>query len=367
MNSLVLLHERWRKDPVRAAVIALGLAVVALMLAALLDVFWWFGDAHDLPGYAHEVNWGPLYLTAFPIAVGLVGLLLQIIRDAIKSLDRVVKPVPGNPFSFSEALFRRFDQRWGAILLPVLAALTVLLVLGIDAGSIFAPYIGHLLPRQWRDWATMGAASHPSSPRMLYLLFNLYAFSLEAWLIYCGLLVLIGTAYPLLVLLNKGLREVPTARRGELPKSERQVDFARHYEIHWDYTDATGRCGLGSFDRVFGIFASIVLLTLGIAFVVAESDERNNHGVMTIGGAALAHGALLLLCVFFVGVLYPYWRQFPNDLPLKQHLPHQLRDVELAKPQAWPFGQMVIDVGVIGAILAVAKLLTTPIGRFWTG
>ena len=363
MHHLSALHEAWRRDPMRAATIAFVLAIVAWVASGLLGIFLVFRGVagKEYRGYVGEIAWGPMYIIAFPLAVALVGVLLQVVRRAVISLDRILKPVSGNNIPFSTALLSRFGSKWGGTLLPLTAVLAVLLVFALDFGAIVAPYLhGPLRWAEWRDWATAGAEAHRGVPRTLYFLFNLYAYGLEGLFIYSGLLVLIGVTYPLLVVMNRGLREVAPGAVVPAPRTDGDVDFIRHYAVVWDYTDPAGRCGLRDFDPVFGLMAALIVLTFAVAWVIIHFELLNAQKI-TAGGAALALGGYVLFGIFLAGVVTPYWKWFPNELPA------ELRQQNLPTPRPWPFGYAPVAGAVFVAMTGMAAALAPPLWTFVAG
>src|SRR5439155_26833747 len=106
----------------------------------------------------------------------------------------------------SALLADRLRYAWPTWIYPSCIHLSVLLTLIADGRDIIAPLQSQvILPSKDRDWSTLGYVAHKELSPLWYLTFNIAAFALQAFLAYCGLLLLLLTAYLLGLSITYGL------------------------------------------------------------------------------------------------------------------------------------------------------------------
>ena len=309
--SLGPLHHAWMQHPTRAAGIALlwylVVAIAAWVLGVLDDFSYLEGETRRQAQGFDTWNWGQLYLVAMPLGAYLLGRLLGVIDGAVDSLDHVLTPaapdVDGGP-KFTTYLAGRLPAP-----LTRIAILAIALAVGI---SLAADYHYILGPLEWfqtsnYSWSTVGFQARDISPSF-YLLFNIGAFTMQAFLNYCGFYLVLSLGY-ILLLVNKQ----ESGAEGDL------------FLFTWDYSDPTARCGLHNFDKVYILFI--------LAFLIAMMFGGVSLGTNVIRDTCIDRGNAVMVILFviaipvaFAMIIFPYWKGFPRSVP-KQLILNQVRSL----------------------------------------
>jgi len=332
-------HTAWTTKPVRAAIIALLIFLCVATLSWALDIHW---TVHDASGSTYKgflrSHWGPLFFVAMPIATLIMSLLFRALDEALVSLNRIIVPADENTPLFSVWLAQRFRIAWGLWIFPACVALPVALSLVADGSDILAPLeAANLPPSGDKDWVTLGYLQSSNSP-LWYLLFNLLAFGLQAFLGYCGFLLIFVVSFLLWIFARYGLGGRKWTQTHVLQTNS---SAPISYTVQWDYDDDTGRCGLFLMDRVFAFYVGLIFISLGIAAWSVLANEASVTGIDK-GSAILAFCNLLLLPLAFVWILIPYWIRFPRQLP------RNAKARGCVDPRPWPFGAEKLSWSIIG-------------------
>jgi len=324
------VHRAWLVHPIAAAVIALLWDIAVLLAAVPLGVIWSFDTANvrAVVGFGNS-HWGPLFLLAMPAAALLLGLYLRLLDNALQTLDRVIRPLPGpaaKPFSLF--LTERFRLHWAAWIFPLSVAVPIILTVIADGRDICAPLQSPAIPPSNElDWSTLGYLARPGTPPLWYFGFNIAAWLMQIFLAYCGMLVITLTAAVLGTVFRYGLGGKRVAdlfvAPGATPAPER-------YRPEWDFT--TRRCGLEGMDWVFLFFVGLNLFALVMCTTSILVNVYLKNGA-DVGSSFLALASMVLLPLATFWVFSPYFSNFPEELP------GNLKDrSEYVKPSPWPFG-----------------------------
>lgn len=354
-RSLGLIHTRWLLKPKRAALLAFLWYLAVVIVANFLDIFWTFHDkaGREIVGFANS-HWGPLFLFAMPTMALLVGYYLRALENALQSIDDVVVPVAQETSRpFSEFISGRLRFAWTAWIFPLAIAAPIILTIMADGRDIIAPLQSPAIhPSNERDWATLGYLVHPGRS-LWYLLFNLFAWSMQIFLTYCALLLLTLTTFLLGVVFRYGLGGRKVAEL-LMPPSEEQLPDK--YTPRWDCTKR--RCGLEDLDWIFGFFMIIIICFLLICSVSILANANLKKGA-DLGSAILAFGAVFLLPIAVLWIFQPYFTNFPKELA--SELKGKPGYVE---PNPWPFGSEKVAWGAVGTAWALWGFLAWTVIRF---
>lgn len=357
-TALRSFHAWWQAQPLQTAIGAAILVLIARGGASILGILYRFGPDGNFLGFMSEPNWSLGYEVGFPVAVLLVGWLLQIVWRSVASLDRIILPVTGNAFLFSTALRARFERVWYTWLLPLSAILALGATVYFNRGPLLAPMLSpaeaHRLGAHLNDWLTVGASEHSHISRYFYLAFNTYMYAQQTLMIYAGLFVVLGVSYPLFIVMNQGLRQPPGNGAIKAPTTAGSVNFTRDYSVRWDCHDKGGRYGLSGFDKVFACWELILLLSLGIDWCMIQL-ELHNGGKIWLDAALVTAGSAILYIVFILGVVAPYLVYFPHD-----------RTEGCPTPRPWPFGEWQFTMAFLGVTTILWSQIGPPVKHFIT-
>ena len=351
--SLGRLHRAWMQRPTRAAGFAFLWYVAVAAASLVLGIHTEFpappSDVGEslARGFYTELYWGPLYLVAVPLSAYLVGWLLEVIDGALDSLDHVL--TPGVPDADGGPMFTTYLAGRLPVPLRRIAVLALILAAGItlvaDYSFILAPAeFEWVEPSEIHAWSTRGFEGHPGVAAPFYLLFNIGAFAMQAFLIYCGFYIALSLSY-ILLLVNK-------------QESGAEGDS---FLFTWDYSDQTGRCGLHQFDRVYILFILSFLISMILGGVsLGTQVYAGAHGI-DAGLKVMVFCFVIVIPIAFAMIIIPYWKGFPRSVP--KHVINQ----GYPEPKPWPLGADNLAWGMIlvtvGFVALLAYLLFT--GEFW--
>jgi hypothetical protein len=290
-------------------------------------------------------NWGFLYSFALPLAVAVMGLYFRALDRALLSLDDVIKPQKAatrdagtetkqdsreeQTKRFTLFLTDRIRVLWPSVVFPVSLALSLLLTVVADGHDIVAPLQARLIwPTCTRDWSTVGFTTPNAAGQGWYFVFNCAAFLMQAFLGYCGILVLTltGTVFGQVFTYGLGRRDIiETFRQPGSPQSP--VRYAP--EWIWCFE----RCGLEKLDNVFLAFTGLSFFALVASATSIFVNVYGRHHV-THGSVILAIGTMFFIPWSAFWVFIPYFTNFPRDFP-PNFVPTRTPCV---KPNPWPFG-----------------------------
>jgi hypothetical protein len=279
-----------------------------------------------------------------PLAAFLMSHYFLALDRALLSLDDVLKPVGSSEKPFTAFLAERVRTQWSSTIFPVSLGLSVILTLVADGHDIVAPLQSSVIwPTCARDWSTVGYTQGVFPP-IWYFAFNCLAFSMQAFLGYCGILVLLltGGVFGTVFTCGLGRREIIDTFRppGTEPAPER-------YRPDWVWCDV--RCGLKSLDNVFLMFTGLSLVALvGSAASIFVNVYLRHHA--TRGSIILAVGAMFFIPWSAFWIFVPYFSTFPRALPAD----FKPTKTPCDRPDPWPFG---------GQLLAWTLIVITAL--FW--
>jgi hypothetical protein len=354
-RALGLIHTRWMLRPKRAAVLAVLLYLAVLIAANFLGIFWTFADkaGHPVTGFANS-HWGPLFLFAMPITALLVGYYLRAIENALQSIDEVVIPVaPNTSRIFSDFISGRLRFAWMAWMFPLAMAAPIILTLIADGPDTVAPLQSPVIhPSDERDWSTLGYLVNPGRS-LWYFLFNLLAWSMQIFVSYSAILLLLLTTFLLGVVFRYGLGGKKVADLLMAPSARQSPE---KFAPRWDCKKR--RCGLEDLDWVFGFFVAIVIVILLVCSVSIFANAYLKKGA-DLGSAILAFGVVFMLPIAVLWIFQPYFTNFPKELPADLK-----GKPEYVEPSPWPFGSEKVSWGIIGIAWALWGFLAWTVVRF---
>jgi len=272
-------------------------------------------------------NWGILYSFSMPLAAFLMAHYFRALDSALLSLDNVIKPSEASDKPFTEFLAERVRSQWSSAIFPISLLLTVILALAADGRDIIAPLQSIIRPTCTRDWSTVGYTQGLHSP-VWYFAFNCVAFSMEAFLGYCGivLLLLTGGVFGTVFSYGLGSRRIVDAFRssGTAPPPER-------YHPNWIWCRV--RCGLEELDVVFVMFTGLSLFALVASAASIFVNVYLRHHPTT-GSIVLAVGTMFFIPWSAFWIFVPYFTNFPRQLPAD----YKPTENPCPPPDPWPFG-----------------------------
>lgn len=340
------VHRLWMIRPRRAIALATCLYVLVIIFALFLGILWPF-DTRSVactaaPGAAvHSSsavvtadgfiiwNWGVLYLFAMPLAALLVGNYFRVLDNALLKLDEVIKPDKPTGKQFTRFVADRLRMQWSSWIFPVALVAPIFLTIIADGRDILAPLQSAvLLPSCSKDWSTLGYSSHRQIGAIWYLYFNLMAWTMQVFLGYCGVLVLLLTTGVLGTVFRYGIGKQEFVDAflppGAAPTSNR-------YHPAWKF--CTARCGLEALDFVFLMFVGLNLFALVASAASIFVNVLIRHSA-TPGSAILAISSMLFVPMTCFWVFVPYFTHFPADFPSD----FRPTKSQCEKPNPWPFG-----------------------------
>jgi hypothetical protein len=290
-------------------------------------------------------NWGFLYSFAMPLAVSVMGLYFRAFDSALLSLDNVIKPEKppkqetkegpgietedGATKPFTVFLADRIRTLWSSVIFPISLALSLILTVVADGHDILAPLESQLIwPTCTRDWSTVGFTVPNASAQGWYFAFNCAAFLMQAFLGYCGILLLTMTGVVFGQVFTYGLGRRDILETFRQPGTQKLP--VRYTPVWvWCYE----RCGLEKLDTVFLIFTGLSFLALVASAMSIFVNVYGRHHV-THGSVVLAIGTMFFIPWSVFWVFVPYFTNFPRQLPT-DFLPTR---TPCDPPNPWPFG-----------------------------
>lgn len=289
-------------------------------------------------------NWGFLYSFALPLAVSLMGLYFRVFDYALLSLDNVIKPekqsnektndgraiqVEDANKPFTVFLAERTRTLWSSIIFPISLALSLILTVVADGRDIVAPLQSRIIwPTCTRDWSTVGFTVTNASAQSWYFAFNCAAFLMQAFLGYCGILLLIMTGVVFGQVFTYGLGRRDILESFREPGTQK---LPARYTPVWVWCHE--RCGLEKLDTVFLIFTGLSFFALVASAMSIFVNIYERHRV-THGSVVLAIGTMFLIPWSVFWVFVPYFTNFPKQLPT-DFVP---TTNPCNPPNPWPFG-----------------------------
>lgn len=362
-HAFGMIHGWWLLYPLRATTLAFASFFIVAILAQVLGIgFEFTADNGKGPqqckGFWWPPNWGPLFLFATPLSALLMGVYFRVLDNALLSLDHIVKPDQPDSPPFSSLLADKLRYAWPTWIYPTCILCSVLLTVISDGRDIIAPLESQVIkPSKDLDWSTMGYLAKPErkEKELWYLLFNIAAFSLQVFVAYCGFVLLLLTGYMLGFCIYYGL-----AGR-ELREVFVHPDVARSFQFKpvWDFNAPKGRCGLHLLDDVYFLYVALNFVCLGVSItsIVVREHWKDWKPEPHVGSVILMFGTVFFIPVSFVWILYPYYSNFPTELPpdLKDKAP---------KPTPWPWGSEKLTWGFIGLAFTSWGYLATQTVKF---
>jgi len=281
-----------------------------------------------------------LFLFAMPATAFLIGYYLRVMENAFQSIDEVVIPSSEKTARrFSEFISGRLRYAWMSWIFPVSLAVPIVLTLIADGRDIIAPLRSQAIsPSKEIDWSTFTYSASPKFSPLWYLGFNLLAWSMQIFLSYCAVLIILLTTFLLGMVFRHGLGGRAVAELlmppGAQPLPEKYVPL-------WNFKKQ--RCGLEKLDVVFGVFVALIIAVLLACSVSILANVYQKKGA-DLGSAILAFGTVFLLPAAALWVFQPYFTNFPKSLPVE--LKDQPGNME---PSPWPFGSEKVAWGTIVA------------------
>jgi hypothetical protein len=273
-------------------------------------------------------NWGVLYSFSMPLAAFLMALYFRALDDALLSLDDIIKPSEGSQKAFTTFLEERLRTQWSSAIFPISLGLSVLLTLAADGRDIIAPIqSGVILPSCTRDWSNVGYTLS-SIPAPWYFGFNCLAFSLQVFLGYCGILLLVLTGVVFSNVFKYGLGSRLIIEAFRTPGSEPPPP---KYYPDWIWCNV--RCGLEHLDLVFAMFTGLSLFALVASATSIFVNVYLRHHP-TPGSIVLALGTMFFIPWSAFWIFVPYFSNFPKSLPADFKPTKSTCD----PPNPWPFG-----------------------------
>ena len=319
----------WMRHPRRAALIGLVYSLLLAGASALLGIS--FKEPEEVTGFLEAENW-VVMICLFPVALFLGAVFFLKVGRAVTSLDdRVLFRVSESDPPASEAFAAVFRRAW-----PFAIAMSAVIPLSLgaygDGRDILSPF-QWWPPTNSKDWmAAFDWTGH--GHWLIYLVFNSFAFVLQASILYVAFLVLIVGLLVAWILV--------------MPRVTEEPSVLGSYRFQWDYSDRSGRGGLGDFDGVFIAFLSFMLLTIGGSIVAVLSNASANKAG-DVGSITLIVLTVLVLPIVWMYVLFSYWAKCPKGgIPEKVKADYAARGLDCYDPQPWPLGATLsLTVGAL--------------------
>ncbi len=336
------IHTYWFKNTSKVVFILILFIFSLGIYSYFLGIAFNFGEKEEYRGFITSINWFPSLIITIPISIYLLKFFFYLLEDAIFSLDNILIPVNNNNIKFSEKLINSFISFWKMRIIPISVILTIALVLVADYYSIFS--IFYISSVSEKDWSNFGFIVYSDKNKFFYLVFNILAFFLEWILMYITSIVFFSSIYPLLVFVKSGVT-----------KEHRKGSILHNYKLKWKYDDPHGRCGLHKLDRVFIVYIAMIVFGLIAVFISMVANFYLLNGI-DLGVLLLLVIMVLLLPASFIWIIFPYWTNFPQKLPMEEELSEEFRNKTLPDPKPWPLGDGVLIIGVLGIIGTIIGL-----------
>jgi len=343
IEQLGKFHTYWFKNTSKVVFILTLFTISLGIYSYFLGIAFNFGEKEEYRGFITSINWFPSLIITIPISMYLVKFFFYLLEDAIFSLDNILIPINNNNIKFSEKLINSFISFWKTRIFPISVILTIALVVIADYYSIFS--IFYISSASEKDWSNFGFIVYPNKNEFFYLAFNTLAFFLEWILLYITSIVFFSSIYPLLVFAKSGVE-----------KEHFKDNILYDYKLKWKYDDPHGRCGLHKLDRVFIVYIVMIVFGLIAVFISIVANSYFLNG-MDLGGLLLLVIMVLLLPASFIWIIFPYWTNFPQKLPMIDKLPEEFKNKTLPDPKPWPLGDGVLIIKVLGIIGVIISLL----------
>jgi hypothetical protein len=303
-------------------------------------------------------NWGFLYSFSMPLAAFMMGHYFRALDNGLLSLDGVIKPSDGSAKSFTAFLAERVQLQWSSIVFPISLVFALVLTVFADGRDIIAPLQSNvILPSCTRDWSSVGY-TQGIFPALWYFAFNCAAFAMQAFLGYCGILVLSLTAVTFGTVFRFGLGSRAIVDSFRAPGTEPPPE---RYRPDWVWCDT--RCGLGALDIVFLLFTGLSLFALVASAASIFVNVYLRHHA-TPGSVVLAVGTMFFIPWSAFWIFIPYFSNFPKKLP-PDFEPPPTREI-CDTPDPWPFGSERLSWTLIAiTVLFWLSLLTSLLGALF--
>ena len=256
-NATGTVHRKWINHPYLFAGVLFFYALLICISAWILGIWSNFGPNKEYIGFCSP-NWGMLYPIALPIVALCTSFFLRVCSSAIKSLDSIILHKKNDKICFSHVILERIKKGWRIIFL--ISMITSLLIVALADGSdIIEPFLKSSSSHH-KDWTTHGYTL-AQNLSYAYLLFNIFAFSMEAFLSYCGITLLLGASTMIYWVIAK-LSILEISRKDKMKKHEKKYindQIAQSFKIQWDWDGQNGRCGLHEFDKVYGTYVACIV------------------------------------------------------------------------------------------------------------
>lgn len=330
LTQTIPLLRSWFRSPRRAALLASAYAVTLWLASRQLGI-----DATATHGgYPYDGFLSQLWIAVMALSVAaayLTPVLVAQGKKAVRSLNRILHRIePTSRPVISTELLRGWSQR--AALAFLLASIFTFYA---DWRDILSP-LDLFATSGDRDWSTAYVLGR--HPPLLYLLFNIMAFGAQAFCIGAGFTILLFFFPVFRVLVADTLES-------------RRDRILRHYSLRWDFTDATGRCGLAEWDKLFVLLTTLLTAALFVAlYFNVERTETVDPGIILL--------ALLIVLKTLVAIVYlliPVWSHFPRELPQDISEQGLLSTRPVYSPVPWP--ALPISGAVVAALPDVANVL----------
>lgn len=331
------IHAFWIRKPGRSSLIGLLFIIFLFIYSTYLGIAWNFiPEIKKHHGYISSPNWGFLYILALPLMIFLGAFFLRLLNEAIFSLDEILISQKNEKSQFSTEMFNVMQKVFYKKIVPISFVLSTVLVLWADGYDILSPS-GLTKSVGINDWTTYGYIFYSDINYLHFLIFNLLAFFSEGVLAYIGIIILLSASYPLIFFTKHNIFSED--------EDKTELSFLSKYKIYWKYNDAHGRCGLHDLDKVFITYVSII----GVAVVITLISVLKNKaaGGIDTGSILLIISIGLLYPASFFWIIFPYWINFPEQLPPKDKLPLALKNEILPEPKPWPLGSEKIGWGLL--------------------
>lgn len=308
------------------------------------------------------LSWGYLYAFALPLGTYLIGKYFTVLDNALFSLDEVIKPEKHQDKLFGIFVADQLRTQWSSWIFPVSISLAVVLAIVADGRDIIAPLQSSvILPTCTRDWSNVGYThwstltgnTESFGSSLWYLVFNICAFSMEAFLGYCGILLLLLTGAVFSVVFSYGIGNrsiidtfIPP---GATPTPAR-------YSPHWKW--CFERCGLDKLDVVFAFFTGLSLFAL-VASALSMLVNLYLRKHVTPGSVILAVSTMLFIPWSAFWIFVPYLTNFPRHLPSG----FEPTRTPCEEPSPWPFGSEKLSWILIGISTSLWLFLATSLVR----
>jgi hypothetical protein len=325
-------HGIWFDNPTWIFVVLVAIASLLIASSWLLGIAW--GEKSNRTGFLDAENWIAMLILA-PVAGVTVPPFFWSFQNAIQSLDKILIPKEDtSALLLSERYRRIFEQDARRWIVPLSLGIVAVFTIVGDGREILSPL--HLIDcplHKQSDWmcATYWQQTPSLSRQVALAGFNFITFLWEIFVYYSGILILLICLH---MVFSFSIFQ---------PEKKR---LTSRYQLRWDYCDASGRCGLKDFDKVYILFLIMMSLALLGANAGVSSNIRLNNP-NDIGSWGVVIFTMIGLPITLVWLLVPYWTSFPKGVPETKKKECIDQHGLCPDPSPWPVGQRFAQISLV--------------------